>query len=298
MPCRSQTDRPECPQALARRGWSHSYNKKDNFVVLCVTLNLRIKSLAQESQPKSQALASCCPQGRTPLLQLGQLCTLAWLEAQLCSALRHSLTSRPLGVVADLPFFYKGCILLCGQMGLALRKVLGHWLLWRPEAKLLSENTEQRRKEGQSRVYLLGEVCLSHSWLRPLWSARGCRVLFCLLSWVVQPCLTVSKSSSMYHSESPGGPSVLSLSPDLKGNFSSQLKVWICMLGVGILNLFPFWKLHCDKSSHLFLLTRSQVGQPASADSAGYLWVYFCKWACLPPCYPGPFPVLWIRPGW
>lgn len=94
------------------------------------------------------------------------------------------------------------------------------------------------------------------------------------------------------------GASALSLPPDLKGNFSSQLKVWICMLGVGILNLFPFWKLHCDKSSHLFLLTRSQVGQPASADSAGYLWVYFCEWACLPPCYPGPFPVLWIRPGW
>lgn len=115
------------------------------------------------------------------------------------------------------------------------------------------------------------------------------------------PALLLARAHVTLRESGGGGRGVLSLPPDLKGNFSSQLKVWICMLGVGILNLFPFWKLHCDKSSYLFLLTRSQVGQPASADSAGCLWVYFCEQACLLPCYPGPFPrtldQTWVEKG-
>lgn len=55
------------------------------------------------------------------------------------------------------------------------------------------------------------------------------------------------------------------------------------MLGVGILNLSHFGELHCDKSSHLFLLSRSQVGKPISAASTDYLWVYFCERECVAP---------------
>lgn len=106
-----------------------------------------------------------------------------------------------------------------------------------------------------------------------------------MLSWLVQPCLTVARAhvtlreplESLGRASSP-------FPPDPKGNFSSQLKVWICMLGVGILNLFPVWKPHCDKSPHLFLLTRSQVGKPVSADRTGNLGTYFCERSRLAPC--------------
>ena len=87
------------------------------------------------------------------------------------------------------------------------------------------------------------------------------------------------------------------------------------MLGVGILNLFPVWKPHCDKSPHLFLLTRSQVGKPVSADSTesqvgksvsadstGNLGTYFCERSHLAPCllsrtFSGTLDQTWLLKG-
>lgn len=117
----------------------------------------------------------------------------------------------------------------------------------------------------------------------------------CLLSWLVQPCLTVALAHVTLREPLESlGSSIQSFPPDLRGNFSSQLKVWICMLRVGI----HFGQFHCDRCSHLFLLTRFQAGKPIPVDSMGYLWVDFCERECLAPRYPGPFPVLWIRPVW
>lgn len=94
---------------------------------------------------------------------------------------------------------------------------------------LLSENTEQRRKEGQSRVYLLGEVCLSHT---------GCpspgSLLYglpeaaesCLLIVLDGPALayySMSPCNTQRVTRVPGARHPV-ITPDLKGNFSSQLE--------------------------------------------------------------------------
>lgn len=133
------------------------------------------------------------------------------------------------------------------------------------------------RRDNQRSTFLGRFVSLTLA--VPLWAQASlvCQRLqgsACLLSRVVQPCLTVGRVP-VTPLESLG-PSIFSLPPDLKGNVSSQPKLWLCMLGVGILTSFHFGKLHCDKSSHLFLLTRSQVGKPISADSTRDLGVYFC----------------------
>lgn len=77
---------------------------------------------------------------------------------------------------------------------------------------MLFENTEQRRKEGQPKVYLLGEVCLSYigcsslgSGLFGLPEAAG----FCLLTFPGGPALPYCRESPCNTVRVPGAKHLL-----------------------------------------------------------------------------------------